>query len=286
MKLNSPILNFSDSEFMAFLYSERERENNLNQYQGWNNWVLIVALISTLLALYFTCRSNTDISASSTFYFISSLISIGFAYKSILDLFRKERACDFTRVRLLKDIVPWVDIVFIILSSITLSICSYSLYDRTSSISLVWSCVFIYYTILLIVEILYRKRLTPVNLSNAYFSKLYQNIIFSGYFGAFWSILSSHSFRMAGKGLWSVELEVASYVVTVFFLMYFIVKINFTNKVVKEFDLILDRYLYQGESKENTFNMILMNRMGYGVLEVCYNEWKQILTMLKTGRKG
>lgn len=280
MKFNSHIPNFADSDFISFLYSERERENNLNQYQGWNYWVLIVALISTLCALYSTCRSITDIFTGAVFYFISGLISGGFAYKTILDVFRKDRACDFTRVRFLKDVVPWVDIAFIMVASIILSVWSYWLFGEITSIFLVWGAIFICYVGILLFDIVFRKELTPVNLNKAYFPKLYQNIILNGYFGAFWGVLSQHSFQMADKALLSVEFEIAIYATTIFFLLYFIFTINFGNKVVKEFDLILDRYLYQGESKENTFNMILMNRMGYGVLEVCYNEWKQILTML------
>lgn len=281
MQFNSHVPNLKDAEFISFLYSERERENNLNQYQGWNNWVLVVALISTVCVLYTTCRNNTDISIGTTFYFISGLVAAGFSYKTIIDIFRRERAYDFNRVRYLKDVVPWVDIVSILFASAILSTWSYLHFEGVNHIFLVWSNVFICYILLLIYDLLSREDLTPVNLNSALFPKLYQNVIFNGFFGAFWGGLFQHSFRMAGKDILSEEFEIAVYTATIFFLIYFILRINGGNKVVKEFDSILDRYLYQGASKENTYNLILMNRMGYGVLEVCYKEWYRILTMLK-----
>lgn len=279
-KLNSHIMNLTDAEFMSFLYSERERENNLNQYHGWNNWVLIGALVSTICVLYATCRNNEDISIRTIFYFVSGLVAAVFAYKSIIDVFRKERGYDFNRVKFLKDVVPWVDLVSILVASLVLSLWSYSQFEGVTHIFIVWCYVFVYYSVLLIFEILSREDLTPMNLNSAFFPKLYQNIIINGFFGAFWWALFRHSFNMAGSVLLSVEFEIAAYSVAIYFLLYFIFNINFSNKVVKEFDLIIDRYLYQGMSKENTFNMILMNRMGCGVLEACYKELKHILQML------
>lgn len=40
----SGITDLSDSEFLSFLYSERDRENSLSQYQGWNYWALVGAI--------------------------------------------------------------------------------------------------------------------------------------------------------------------------------------------------------------------------------------------------
>lgn len=279
-KLNSHIINLTEAEFISFLYSERDRENNLNQYHGWNNWVLIGALISTICVLYATCKNNEDISIGLIFYFVSGLVAAGFAYKSIFDVFRKERGYDFNRVKFLKDVVPWVDIASVLVASLVLSLWSYSEFERVTHIFIVWCCVFVFYSVLLIFEILSRDDLTPVNLNSALFPKLYQNIIINGFFGAFWGVLFQHSFNMAGNALLSIEFEIAAYSVAIYYLLYFIIKINFSNKVVNEFDLIIDRYLYQGMSQENTFNMILMNRMGYGVLEACYKELKHILQML------
>ena len=42
----------SDAEFLSFLYSEREREESLNSYQGWNLWAAVGAMITVACAAY------------------------------------------------------------------------------------------------------------------------------------------------------------------------------------------------------------------------------------------
>jgi len=42
----------TDSEFVSFLYSERDRENGLSLYQGWNNWAIAGALITIIYNIY------------------------------------------------------------------------------------------------------------------------------------------------------------------------------------------------------------------------------------------
>jgi hypothetical protein len=34
----------SDAGFLFFLYSEKDREESLNSYQGWNIWAIISAM--------------------------------------------------------------------------------------------------------------------------------------------------------------------------------------------------------------------------------------------------
>lgn len=57
---SSMIPEMSDSEFLSFLYSERNRENDISQYQGWNTWVLIGAAITSLCAFYSTIKTGSD----------------------------------------------------------------------------------------------------------------------------------------------------------------------------------------------------------------------------------
>lgn len=52
--------------------------------------------------------------------------------------------------------------------------------------------------------------------------------------------------------------------------------INTSSKSVRRFDAIIDRYLYMGVSKEETFHEIVRNRMGDGVLDSCEKEFALI----------
>ena len=53
------------------------------------------------------------------------------------------------------------------------------------------------------------------------------------------------------------------------------------NKAVKRFDTIIDNHLYLGVSKEKTFQEILKNRMGYSVMDMCYEELSTIESEMK-----
>ena len=53
-KKRTEIYELPDGEFLSFLYSERDRENSLRQYQGWNIWALVGAISTVVVAGYFT----------------------------------------------------------------------------------------------------------------------------------------------------------------------------------------------------------------------------------------
>lgn len=42
----------TDAEFLSFLYSERDREDSLSQWQGWNNWALAGAFVAVMWTAY------------------------------------------------------------------------------------------------------------------------------------------------------------------------------------------------------------------------------------------
>ena len=55
-------------------------------------------------------------------------------------------------------------------------------------------------------------------------------------------------------------------------IFYLFIKINTSNKTVKEIDIIIDDYLYKGESRENIYHKLLVNRMGKNSFEACSSE--------------
>lgn len=57
---------------------------------------------------------------------------------------------------------------------------------------------------------------------------------------------------------------------------------NTGNKSVKEFDLIIDDYIYKGETKERTYKRILINRMGLDLMDTCEEELQNIKKDIKT----
>jgi len=46
------VTELSDAEFLSYLYAERDREESLNSYQGWNSWAVVGASITVVCAAY------------------------------------------------------------------------------------------------------------------------------------------------------------------------------------------------------------------------------------------
>ena len=51
------LTNLSDSDFLNFLYSERDREKSLSEKNGWTNWAIAGAMITVIYSLYVTLRN-------------------------------------------------------------------------------------------------------------------------------------------------------------------------------------------------------------------------------------
>ena len=48
IEIPQAISELTGGEFLSFLYLERNREESLNSYQGWNAWVVMGALITVV----------------------------------------------------------------------------------------------------------------------------------------------------------------------------------------------------------------------------------------------
>ena len=81
-KKKNPIIDFSDQEFQSFLYSERDRENSLSQYHGWNNWALIGAIITVLSVAYASLKGGGQINWAQCVYYATGAVSFFLAYNS------------------------------------------------------------------------------------------------------------------------------------------------------------------------------------------------------------
>lgn len=102
------IQNLSDSEFLSFLFSERDRENSQRQYQGWNIWALAGALVTVVCTGYHVVKGNTELfSALQVVYLVSGIMSLVLCLRPLFMLLEKERGIDKNKVKTLKDIAPY-----------------------------------------------------------------------------------------------------------------------------------------------------------------------------------
>ena len=78
------ITELPDSEFLSFLYSERDREEGLVTFQGWNLWAIAGAAVTVIWALYdILCKHHAEIDALNVGYILSGMLSLVFICTAI-----------------------------------------------------------------------------------------------------------------------------------------------------------------------------------------------------------
>ena len=105
------IAELTGAEFLSFLYSERDREESLNSYQGWNVWAVVGALITVMCTAYGVLEAHTgEIDRVRTIYLLSYSLSciFGFwnAFLTVLSFTERKRAVDYKRMKRLKEVAP------------------------------------------------------------------------------------------------------------------------------------------------------------------------------------
>lgn len=267
--------NLSDSDFISFLYSERERENSLSGFHGWNNWALAGAIVTVICSGYAVLKLNPSLDVTRVLYNTSCLIAFFLAYHSWTNIFRRERAVDFSKVRMMKEVIPIIKLVFVFVCAIASSI-TIAVVDRCNVVFWLWVSVIAAYMITLIIALCTKEKVVPSLFREMMLPGAWINAGYEAVIGAVFSLIGTQSFRLARRAILIPEFEFAACVAAFLILLYILFSLNFGNKVVRRFDAIIDRYLYAAATKEETFHEISKNRMGYGVLDACYKELKDV----------
>lgn len=270
------IENLTDGEFLSFLYAERDRENSLSQYHGWNNWALIGAIVTVICALYSVLKPNKDtICLRTVFLYVSGLVAVVLSMRAFLEFFRRPRGIDYSKLRLLKELAPVLYMAFILVCS-GFFVTVLALKHMWGLAAWMWLGVLWAYLGAGIYVWVNREQIVPSYYDTALFRNKYVELAFNLVVVWLLSVACVFSFKQARGIQLGPEFETAVCISVILFLVYFLLKINLSNKPVKEFDVIIDNYLYKGETKESTYHKILINRMGMGVLEACKKETASI----------
>lgn len=275
MEEKQHIGNLTDSEFISFLYSERERENSLSEFHGWNNWALAGAIVTVICSGHAIGKLNPSLDVTKVLYYASCLIAFFLAYHSWATFFRRKRAVDFSKVRMMKEVIPIIKLVFVFVCALASAI-YIAIVDSCNIVFWLWISVIIAYTIALCIALYKKEKVVPSFFREMMLPWAWGNVGYEAIIGAAFSLIGTQSFRLAGRKIFSPEFELATCVAAFLILLYILFKLNFNNKVVRRFDAIIDQYLYADTTKEETFHEISKNRMGYGVLDACYKELKDV----------
>ena len=233
MKESNNITGLSDAEFLSFLYSEREREESLNSYQGWSAWAVIGALITVICAGYTIAANKGDeINILRVGYILSSIAGLCICFRPyflILKLiFSKERRYDVKRIKYLEDVCPKLYLWFTFLISITFSI-FIPINDSTSP----WSAVsvgWIITAILLVFAIVYvqikKDKIVWSLVDSLIFGELKLDCWFGGILGGVLSIVWTQSFKkFEGGVIGNPDVEIAIIFATAVGLIYLLIRI-------------------------------------------------------------
>ena len=196
------ITDLSEPEFLSFLYSEREREESLSSYQGWNIWAIVGALITVLYACYSViCKNINEISVLKTGYYLSGILGFVLCYRpySLLlkSLLFRDRGVDFLRVKYLKDVTPkhylWFSLL--ITTGFSLFIPIYDASSRFNAVSVFW----IIASILVIIAIVYgnvnKDKLVWAVFDDVVFGEKKLDSCFSGILSGILSVVWLQSFK-------------------------------------------------------------------------------------------
>ena len=279
------IIDLPVADFLSFLYSERDRENGLSQHAGWNNWALVGAFVAIVSAGYAIVKASNSFNWKDVIYYSSGLFALFLIYHSWWRFITKrERGVDFSRVRTLKEVAPCVQIVFMIIIAVSSAVLIFVL-DGFNSVFWCWVGFLAIVIVLIGVIISLRNRLVPSFFEELFLPWPWVNVVFVSFLSIVLSIAKSQAFKVVDVDYLSDALYVSLCIVASLVVVYIFFTINFRDKSVRRFDEIIDNYLYMGATKEATFHEVVKNRMGYGVIDSCEKELRQVQDKLSLCEK-
>lgn len=278
------ITELQDSEFLSFLYSEKNREEGLVTYQGWNLWAIAGAIVTVLCALYSVlCKYHAEIDTLNVGYILSGMLSFLLCYQPWLlfakVLFVRERGVDINKLRFLKEITPKVYLRSALCCSIVFAVFILLADDikAWNEVSISWIISALLFAFGNVSAYKNRNKIVSSVFDMLVFTKLRWNVYFVSAIGGVLSVVWTRSFRYGYGGIFdSPDFEVAICITACLLLMLLFLYINFELRKSSNLDKILDEYLYKGLSKEDAYYQMQVNRMGRGVLASCGKEMMKI----------
>lgn len=284
---NKKITNLTDGEFLSFLYSERDRENSLRQYQGWNIWALVGALVAVICAGYQLLKDNINtIQPIQICYYSSVILAFVLCIHPLLTLwFRKDRGVDLRKLKRLGQNTPYYYLVWgIVLSlafAVTIPLTDVS--SRWNVSSVTWMIVLALFVLGTVSAFINREKEINSIIQVSVFTNYKWNIVFESVISGLLWLIVVYSYRKTPKfeiGNSNLELAVCGSVVVV--LSYYLVKVFFEERKANEMDVLIDEYLYKGLPKEKVYERLLHERMGYRVIESFFKEIDEIEKTIKS----
>lgn len=268
--------NLSDGEFLSFLYAERDRESSLRQYQGWNIWALVGAIAAVSCSGYYVLKENrATINYVQVSYLVSGVFALFLCYHLLALLFSRERGVDYQKLKALKDVAPkaFLWLAFMVTSTCSSLIPIIDKDDPWSIISIGWMVAFVLFVFAIIMVFVNRNKIVKTYIDGSIFVNHRWDMWFSvAVFLALSLVWKKSLLKATSPLIGSSGFEFGVCIIVFVFLVYLLVKVCLGEKMANKIDLLIDDYVYNGCSKESTFRMLRIGRMGNTVLESCAKE--------------
>lgn len=278
-KLNR-ITEFADAEFLSFLYAERERENSLNKYQGWNIWALVGALVTVVCASYGILKENSYLICSrQVAYMVSCMLAfvlLVYPYIQISTFFlRPRRGIDDKKIRTLKNIIPYyyMGLSTAVAGSLSTIIPLMDSESPWNVVSCSWAILLASYLFAWVSAFINKDKIVNPRLSDMAFVGIWMHSAMIGQWCGLLNVVVVFSFKQVempiiGDANFEMAICIFSLTLLAFLLLFVYMKERKSNNM----DILIDEYLYKDATKEDIFRTLRVRRMGHTALESCGKE--------------
>jgi len=274
------IANLTDAEFLQFLYSERDREESLNSYQGWNLWAVVGAMITVACAAYGVMSSHMgEINRVRTLYllshYLSNIFMLWYAILFYMSFLNRKRAKDYKRIKHLKEVAPIPYLIVVTICSLELAVCFLIVVNNNgwNAVAITWILLALCHLLICINVYVNRNAIVWSLKDDFWFVKTWQMLTAGlSLFVMFWLVWKWSMQNIPGPCVGTPEFELVVCITGFILLIYLFLKIKLANRKSSEIDVLIDKYVYKGISKEGVYRQLRANQMGYGILEACSQE--------------
>ncbi|BCS84524.1 hypothetical protein prwr041_04170 [Prevotella herbatica] len=278
----------TDSEFISWLYLERDREESIRNNPGWNNWALVAALISVICYMYsILLIKKPHINVYKSIIFSSWIITILIFIKPWFDLFKVKRAIDLKRIRELKDEAPILDSCYIIFVSIIYS--TIIKFKEPIVIDAVnywaWMSLTCAFSISLIYVAINKHKIAPALGKIYLFPSTNKSFAFNLFIIGI-ALLANYSSKKEIPTFNSKEFVLGIVFATILVLFYILLKVNFSGGKKIHIDELIDKVVYKKYSRDNAYRNIQTIRLGYLPVDYLKSEVERLNEIYKECQKS
>ena len=188
----------------------------------------------------------------------------------------RKRAKDYKRIKHLKDVapIPYLIVTTVCSLEFALVFLVVECDNRWNMVSISWIVLAVFHLLICLNLYVNRNAVVWAVKEDIWFAKTWVMVVVGlSVYVLFWMIWKWSMENITGPFLGTPEFELAACITAFVMLVYLFLKIKFKNRKSSEIDVLIDEYLFKGKSKEDVYLQLRANQMGYGILEVCSQEF-------------